>query len=130
MLVIFGSRRKELPIGQLALPCPKCKRSVFHNAVALKGRFTLFFVPLIPLGTRYLVKCGVCGYRTTPSNPLRSQLATWQQSGKVPPGIQQTPLPTNVAGNPRQAGFCKYCGKPLAAAARFCTACGKASASA
>ncbi len=131
MLVIFGRRRKELPVGQLALPCPKCRRTVFHNAVALKSRFTLFFVPLIPMGTRYLVKCGVCGYRTAPPDPLRSQLATWHQSGKVPPGIQQNPLPENPVGNLNAAsGYCKQCGKPLASAARFCTACGQVAAGA
>jgi hypothetical protein len=132
MLVIFGRRRKELPVGQLALACPKCKRTVFHNAVALKSRFTLFFVPLIPMGTRYLVKCGICGYRTTPPDPLRRQLAAWRQSGKAPPGIQRNPpLMENLTSNASAAaGYCKNCGKPRAAAARFCTACGQVAAGA
>jgi hypothetical protein len=97
MLVIFGRRSKEVPVGQLVLLCTKCRRPVFHNAVALKSCFTLFFVPLIPMGTRFLVKCGVCGYRTKPSGSLRNQLATWHQSGTVPPGIQQKPSPDALA---------------------------------
>jgi len=92
MLVVFGRRWKEFPIGQLILPCSKCGRPVFHNAVVLKSRFTLFFVPLIPMGDRYIVKCGTCGFRIKPSGVLRSQLAEWYQSGKVPPGVQQTPI--------------------------------------
>ena len=64
MLVIFGRRSKEVPVGQLVLPC---------------------------------TKCGVCGYRTKPSGSLRNQLATWHQSGTVPPGIQQKPSPDALA---------------------------------
>lgn len=35
-----------------------------HTAIEVKRRFTLFFIPLIPLGTRYVNKCGVCGLAT------------------------------------------------------------------
>jgi len=43
-----------------------------HTAIEVKRRFTLFFIPLIPLGTRYLNKCGVCGLATK-GTPLQPQ---------------------------------------------------------
>jgi len=88
---MFGTRTKDRPLGQLVLPCKKCQRPVFHRAVALKRRFTLLFVPLIPLGTGYRVICGACGYWSYPSRALRGQLVSWNKTGKVPPGIEQGP---------------------------------------
>jgi hypothetical protein len=43
-----------------------------RTAIEVKRRFTLFFIPLIPLGTRYVNKCGVCGLATKGA-PLQPQ---------------------------------------------------------
>jgi len=124
MLVIFGQRWKEKPIGQLELPCPKCQRTAFHNAFALKGRFTIFFVPLIPLGSHYRLKCGLCGYRSRPSGRIQSQLAIWHQRGGAPQVAHQNSFQTGAV--PQPASYCTNCGKPVPHLARFCTVCGQA----
>jgi len=35
-----------------------------HVLIEVKRWFTLFFIPVIPLGTSYVNKCGVCGLST------------------------------------------------------------------
>jgi len=45
-----------------------------HNAVESQKWFTLFFIPVIPLGSNYVVRCGVCGLATKASPELKQQL--------------------------------------------------------
>ena len=123
MLVIFGQRWKEQPIGQLELPCTKCQRIAFHNAVAMKGRFTIFFVPLIPLGSHYRLKCGLCGWRSRPAEPVRSQLRAWHQHGAAPQVAPQGS--TQIASSPESFNYCGTCGKAISHLARFCNGCGQ-----
>jgi hypothetical protein len=51
MFFLFGVRRKEKTIGQVERPCSKCARPTVHTALELKSWFTLFFIPVIPVGT-------------------------------------------------------------------------------
>jgi zinc-ribbon family len=72
MFFFFGTRTKSKGLGQVERPCPKCGRATMHTAIEVKRRFTLFFIPLIPLGTRYVNKCGACGLATKGA-PLQPQ---------------------------------------------------------
>jgi hypothetical protein len=47
-----------------------------HIAVESQRWFTLFFIPVIPLGCNYVVRCGVCGLTTKASPDLKNQIAT------------------------------------------------------
>ncbi|MEU9819298.1 zinc-ribbon domain-containing protein [Pseudonocardia alni] len=61
MLVIFGLSRKERPLGLVALGCGTCGHAGPQPAVHRRTRFTLFFVPVLPLRSRYEMRCPVCG---------------------------------------------------------------------
>jgi hypothetical protein len=76
MFFLFGMRTKAKSIGQVERSCSKCARSTMHNAVESQRWFTLFFIPVIPLGSNYVVRCGVCGLTTKGSPELKSQIAT------------------------------------------------------
>ncbi len=76
MLFLFGMRTKAKSIGQIERPCSKCTRPTMHIAVESRRWFTLFFIPVIPLGGNYGVRCGVCGLTTKASPELKSQMAT------------------------------------------------------
>lgn len=69
MFFLFGMRTKSKGVGQVERPCSKCARPTVHVNIESKRWFTLFFIPVIPLGTSYLNRCGVCGLSTKGSAP-------------------------------------------------------------
>lgn len=75
MLFLFGFRTKGKALGQVERSCAKCARSTMHVAVEAKRWFTLFFIPVIPLGSSYALRCGVCGLATKGSPELKNQFA-------------------------------------------------------
>jgi hypothetical protein len=64
-------------------PCSKCARLTMQNAVESQRWFTLFFIPVIPLGTTYVLRCGVCGLATKGSPELKHQLSTRMMAAKA-----------------------------------------------
>ena len=70
MLVIFGLSRKEWPLGLVALACMACGHPGPQPLVHRKTRFTLFFVPVLPLRSRYETRCPTCG---TPREVTRDE---------------------------------------------------------
>jgi len=74
MFFLFGMRTRAKSIGQVERSCSKCTRPTMHNAVESQKWFTLFFVPVIPLGSNYVVRCGVCGLATKAFPELKQQL--------------------------------------------------------
>ena len=64
MFFLFGMRTKSKGVGQAERSCPKCARATMHVLIEAKRWFTLFFIPVIPLGTSYVNRCGVCGLST------------------------------------------------------------------
>ena len=61
MLVIFGPSHKERPLGLIALGCPACGHPGPLSLVHRRTRFTLFFVPVLPLRSRLETRCPNCG---------------------------------------------------------------------
>jgi hypothetical protein len=76
MLFLFGIRTKAKSIGQVERSCSKCAKLTMHNAIESRRWFTLFFIPVVPLGGNYAVRCGVCGLATKSSNALKNQASS------------------------------------------------------
>jgi hypothetical protein len=74
MFFLFGVRNKAKAIGQMERPCAKCARSTVQTAVESKRWFTLFFIPVIPLGSSLVVRCNLCGLMLKGSPELKNQL--------------------------------------------------------
>ena len=83
MFFLFGMRTKANSLGQLERPCSKCSRDTMHHAIETKRWFTLFFVPVIPLGGSFLLRCGVCGLSTKASPELKNQTALKAMAAKA-----------------------------------------------
>lgn len=75
MLVIFGLSRKERPLGLVALGCTACGHPGPQSLVHRRTRFTLFFVPILPLRSRYEVRCPACGATRTITGSEARRLA-------------------------------------------------------
>jgi zinc-ribbon family len=83
MFFLFGTRSKAKSLGQIERPCSKCARLTMQNVVASRRWFTLFFIPVIPLGNNCVLRCGVCGLTTKGSPELQQQLSTRAMAAKA-----------------------------------------------
>jgi len=57
VFLIFGMGTKVHPLGWVAMACQVCGRAGSLLLVREVTRLSLFFIPLIPLRTRYVVEC-------------------------------------------------------------------------
>jgi zinc-ribbon family len=77
MFLIFGLTTKAELLGLVSFVCQVCGNAGPHQLVRERTRFSLFFVPLIPIRTRNAAHCGVCGARTrVPADEMPRVLAT------------------------------------------------------
>jgi hypothetical protein len=60
VLIIFGTKWMRRNLGVVFMMCQRCKRPCAHTILRLHSWFTLFFIPVIPLGSRYLTVCSMC----------------------------------------------------------------------
>ena len=61
MLVIIGFGVKETLLSTLVVSCETCGNHAPHQLSKQSRRFSLFFIPLFSVGTRYLDSCTACG---------------------------------------------------------------------
>jgi zinc ribbon protein len=57
VLLIFGFRTKAYALGWVAAVCHVCGRSGTLMLVRETTRLSLFFIPLIPVRTKYVLEC-------------------------------------------------------------------------
>jgi hypothetical protein len=64
MIILFGFRRKAARLATIFVMCAACGTPAAHVLTRTRRYFTLFFVPVIPLGTKYFTTCTMCGHGT------------------------------------------------------------------
>ncbi|WP_250030139.1 zinc-ribbon domain-containing protein [Paractinoplanes maris] len=57
MFLIFGFRTKPEALGWVGGPCRVCGQNGSRLLIREVTRFSLFFIPLIKVRTRYVVEC-------------------------------------------------------------------------
>ncbi len=60
-MLIFGFSTKQILLATLVYICEVCGNNAAHHLVRRARRFTLFFIPILPLGSSYLDTCTACG---------------------------------------------------------------------
>lgn len=76
MFFIFGLSTKLHRLGAPILTCRNCGNTVAQVMSRRVTRFTLFFIPLIPIRTRYVMQCTACGATYEVSRDQADHLAT------------------------------------------------------
>lgn len=61
MLVIFGIKNSSRNLGLAQATCPRCGHRAAQRVDRRKRAFSLFFIPIIPLGSSYEATCTACG---------------------------------------------------------------------
>jgi len=60
-MLIFGVSVSEELLSTLVYICETCGNSAAHYLIKRTRKFTLFFIPLFPVGTTHLDSCSACG---------------------------------------------------------------------
>jgi hypothetical protein len=60
-LIIWGSRNRSCTVDSGKFYCPNCRRSARYDLIEIRRYFTLYFLPLFPVGqTTAYVRCLRC----------------------------------------------------------------------
>jgi uncharacterized Zn finger protein len=60
-MLIIGFGMRETLISTLFYACETCGNHAAHQLIKQSRRFSLFFIPLFSVGTKYLDSCVACG---------------------------------------------------------------------
>lgn len=60
-MIIFGTKGYLYQLAILTLVCAQCGNPAAHTLRKRVTKFTLFFVPLFPVSTKYATQCTFCG---------------------------------------------------------------------
>jgi transcription elongation factor Elf1 len=62
-MIIAGYRTRGKVLGQKPFECPNCHQLAMTVVQTNQRWFTLFFLPLFPIGAKnYIARCGRCGF--------------------------------------------------------------------
>jgi hypothetical protein len=78
-VLIIGLSTRDFLMVTLAFLCERCHQHGAHQLLRRVRRFSVFFIPLIPLGTRYLDVCTVCGRTLEVPRAMAEQAAATGQ---------------------------------------------------
>ena len=115
MIILFGLRRVATRLGVSFMMCAYCQTPSAHPITRVRRWFTLFFIPVIPLGSKYGVTCTMCGQSTVVTREAAESYLG--QADQVPPvpaapptgqplpvlpsaGFPVTPMPNAGSGGP------------------------------
>ena len=99
MLLIFGTRRTVTQLALVVLTCANCHRSAANAILKAVTKFSLFFIPLFPIRTRYATQCTACGFHMWIEKAQAEHLA---QAPAAPPA-GPPPLPGQYPGRYQQS---------------------------
>jgi hypothetical protein len=95
-VIIFGTRSYLYQLAIVMLVCGRCGNNANHVLRKRVTKFTLFFVPLFPISTRYSMQCSFCGCEQQGTEQQTDQMlayANQQQYGSQQPyGQVQQPF--------------------------------------
>ncbi|WP_432557513.1 zinc-ribbon domain-containing protein [Granulicoccus sp. GXG6511] len=80
MLLIFGTKGYREILGVLTLVCRYCGHPAAHRLEKVTDKFTLFFIPLFTVSTRFGMQCAMCGAESRLDREEAEQLTGSLQS--------------------------------------------------
>ncbi|PBD00991.1 zinc-ribbon family protein [Streptomyces sp. OV198] len=73
-MIIFGTRGYLYQLAILTLVCGRCGNPSAHTLRKRVTKFTLFFVPLFPISSKYATQCTFCGAEQKATKEQAEQL--------------------------------------------------------
>ncbi|MFE5895274.1 zinc-ribbon domain-containing protein [Streptomyces sp. NPDC002285] len=83
-MIIFGTKGYLYQLAILTLVCGQCGNPSAHTLRKRVTKFTLFFVPLFPVSTKYATQCTFCGAEQKVTGEQAEQLQAQAAAGGQP----------------------------------------------
>ncbi|MEU8435811.1 zinc-ribbon domain-containing protein [Streptomyces sp. NPDC029216] len=83
-MIIFGTSVYLYQLAILMLTCRHCGNPAAHTVRKQVTKFTLFFIPLFPVSTRYTTQCTFCGMEQEVPKDWAEQAEAQAQAAEVP----------------------------------------------
>ncbi|WP_367326210.1 zinc-ribbon domain-containing protein [Streptomyces sp. HUAS ZL42] len=80
-MILFGTKGYLYQLAILTLVCGRCGNPAAHTLRKRVTKFTLFFVPLFPISTKYQTQCTFCGAEQQLTKEQAEQLQAQGASG-------------------------------------------------
>ncbi|MGW2051460.1 zinc-ribbon domain-containing protein [Streptomyces sp. NPDC001858] len=80
-MIIFGTKGYLYQLAILTLVCGQCGNPAAHTLRKRVTKFTLFFVPLFPISTKYATQCTFCGAEQKVTKEQADQLSAQGAGG-------------------------------------------------
>ena len=81
-MIIIGTKRYVFQLAILTLVCGNCGNPSAHTLKRYVTKFSLFFVPLFPISTKYATQCTFCGLEQKVTKEQAEQLRAQAASGQ------------------------------------------------
>lgn len=81
-VIIFGTKGYLHQLAILTLVCGQCGNPAAHALRKRVTKFSLFFVPLFPVSTKYSTQCTFCGAEQRVSGEQAEQLQAQGVGGR------------------------------------------------
>jgi len=86
-MVFWGTRSRVQQLMTVSMNCRNCQRPTIHGLRRAQKKFTLYFIPIVPISTRHYLQCNLCGARSAITNDrateLQQQAAMGQNSNRT-----------------------------------------------
>ncbi|WP_329135334.1 zinc-ribbon domain-containing protein [Streptomyces sp. NBC_00670] len=99
-MIIFGTRGYLYQLAILTLVCGRCGNPAAHTLRKRVTKFTLFFIPLFPVSSKYATQCTFCGAEQKIIKEQADQLLAHAAAGQA--AAQQPQQPPQQAQPPYQ----------------------------
>lgn len=93
MIILFGFRSLRARLGTVLIMCGFCHTPAAHAIVRARKFFTLFFIPVLPLGTKYAMTCTMCGRSSLITKEAADAYVASTDQGVAPSGVPAPPQP-------------------------------------
>lgn len=91
-MIIFGFKTYATVLAILNFVCPQCGNPAAQRVTKIVRKFSLFFIPLFPVSSKYRTMCTFCG--------LEQEVSREQAEQMVGAGAQQ-PMPQQHHPHPQ-----------------------------
>lgn len=90
MFILFGMRSTVKTLAMVMYLCTVSQQPAAHRLSQSTRWFTLFFIPVFPVGRRYVLTCSACGQSSKLTKPQADEIVARAEAP-----AQET-LPTDV----------------------------------
>jgi hypothetical protein len=87
VLILFGTRSYIHQLAILTLLCGRCGNPAAHTLKKRVTKFTLFFVPLFPISSKYTTQCTFCGAEQKLTKEQAEQLQVQSRTEAATPAF-------------------------------------------